>query len=103
MKEIMSFFKDFLGYDIQFGEKSKSLFSLFIYFFIIIINLVLVSKKIGIADLKDFRLIILVDSLYKILPKVLTTRLKEVMGMAGYLFLKFFCSRKIISGCNLDG
>ena len=41
--------------------------------------LVLVPKKGGVEDLKDFRLISLVGSLYKLLAKVLANRLKKVM------------------------
>ncbi|RVW66488.1 Transposon TX1 uncharacterized 149 kDa protein [Vitis vinifera] len=41
--------------------------------------LVLVPKKGGAEDLKDFRLISLVGSLYKLLAKVLANRLKKVM------------------------
>ncbi|RVW77606.1 hypothetical protein CK203_043008 [Vitis vinifera] len=42
--------------------------------------LVLISKKGGIEDLKDFRPISLVGILYKLLAKVLANRLKKVMG-----------------------
>ncbi|RVW26739.1 LINE-1 retrotransposable element ORF2 protein [Vitis vinifera] len=42
--------------------------------------LVLIPKKIGAEYLKDFRLICLVGSLYKLLTKVLANRLKKVMG-----------------------
>ena len=42
--------------------------------------MVLIPKKIGAEDLKDFRLICLVGSLYKLLTKVLANRLKKVMG-----------------------
>ena len=44
--------------------------------------LVLIPKKGGAEDLKDFRPINLVGSLYKLLAKVLTNRLKKVMGKA---------------------
>ena len=42
--------------------------------------LVLIPKKGGIEDLKDFRPISLLGSLYKILAKVLTNRLKKVVA-----------------------
>ena len=42
--------------------------------------LVLVPKKGGAEDLKDFRPISLVGSLYKLLAKVLTIKIKKVMG-----------------------
>ena len=41
--------------------------------------LVLISKKGGAEDLKDFRSISLLGSLYKILAKVLANRLKKVV------------------------
>lgn len=42
--------------------------------------LVLISKCKGAEDLKDFRSISLVESLYKLLAKVLANRLKRVMS-----------------------
>ena len=42
--------------------------------------LVLIPKKGGVEDLKDFKPISLVGSLYKILAKVLANRLKKIMG-----------------------
>lgn len=42
--------------------------------------LVLVPKKGGAKDLKDFRPISLVGSIYKLLAKMLVNRLKKVVG-----------------------
>ena len=42
--------------------------------------LVMIPKKGDVVDLKDFRPIGLVGSLYKLLAKVLANRLKQVMG-----------------------
>ena len=41
--------------------------------------LILIPKSRGTEELKDFRLISLVGSLYKLLAKVLTNRLKLVV------------------------
>lgn len=63
----MGFFRDFN----EHGRFVKSLNASF---------LVLIPKKGGVEDLKDFRLISFVGSLYKLLAKVLTDRLKKVVG-----------------------
>ncbi|RVX03908.1 putative ribonuclease H protein [Vitis vinifera] len=63
----MGFFKEFHDQ----GKFVKSINASF---------LVLIPKKGGAEDLKDFRPISLVGSLYKLLAKVLTNRLKKVMG-----------------------
>ncbi|KAL6322576.1 hypothetical protein AAG906_009887 [Vitis piasezkii] len=65
--EIMGFFKEFH----ERGRFVKSLNATF---------LVLVPKKGGAEDLKDFKPISLVGSLYKLLAKVLANRIKKVMG-----------------------
>ncbi|RVW28422.1 Transposon TX1 uncharacterized 149 kDa protein [Vitis vinifera] len=65
--EIMGFFKEFH----ERGRFVKSLNATF---------LVLVLKRGGAKDLKDFRPISLVGSLYKLLAKVLANRIKKVMG-----------------------
>ena len=65
--EIMAFFREFH----ERGRFVKSLNATF---------LVLVPKKRGAEDLKNFRPISLVRSLYKLLVKVLTNRIKKVMG-----------------------
>ena len=64
--EIMGFFKDFF----ERGKFVRSLSSTF---------LVLVPKKGGAEDLRDYRPISLVGGLYKILAKVLVNRLKKVV------------------------
>ncbi|RVW96305.1 Transposon TX1 uncharacterized 149 kDa protein [Vitis vinifera] len=65
--EVMGFFKEFHDQ----GKFVKSINASF---------LVLIPKKGGAEDLKDFRPISLVGSLYKLLAKVLANRLKKVMG-----------------------
>ena len=42
--------------------------------------MILIPKKVGARDLRDFRPISLVGSLYKWLAKVLANRLKKVVG-----------------------
>ncbi|RVW71613.1 Transposon TX1 uncharacterized 149 kDa protein [Vitis vinifera] len=66
-EEIMGFFKDFF----ERGKFVRSLNSTF---------LVLVPKKGGAEDLRDFKPISLVGGLYKILAKVLANRLKKVVS-----------------------
>lgn len=63
----MGFFKDF-------HDQGKFVKSINVFF------MVLIPKKGGAEDLKDFRPISLVGSLYKLLAKVLANRLKKVMG-----------------------
>ena len=65
--EVMGFFKEFH----ERGRFVRSLNSTF---------LVLIPKKAGAEDLRDFRPISLVRGLYKLLAKVLANRLKKVMG-----------------------
>ncbi|RVW78847.1 Transposon TX1 uncharacterized 149 kDa protein [Vitis vinifera] len=65
--EIMGFFKDFF----ERGKFVRSLNSTF---------LVLVPKKGGADDLRDYKPISLVGGLYKILAKVLANRLKKVVS-----------------------
>ena len=65
--EVMGFFAEFHSS----SRFERSLNSTFI---------VLIPKKGGTDDLKDFRPISLVGSLYKILVKVLANRLKRVVG-----------------------
>ena len=63
----MAFFEEFFLH----GMFQRSLNSTF---------LVLLPKKGGVKDLKDFRPISLVGGLYKLLAKVLANRLKTVVG-----------------------
>ena len=65
--DIMDLFKDFHERE-RFGKGLNSTF------------LVLIPKRRGAEDLKDFRPISLVGSLYKLIAKVLANRLKKVMN-----------------------
>ena len=65
--EVMIFFKEFH----EQGRFVRSLNSTF---------LVLIPKKVGVEDLRDFKPISLVGGLYKLLAKVLANRLKKVVG-----------------------
>ena len=64
--EILAFFDEFFRH----GNFQRSLNSTF---------LVLIPKKGGAEELKDFRPISLVGSLYKLLAKVLANRLKQAV------------------------
>ena len=66
-EDVLKLFKDFF----ETGKFVRSLNTTFI---------VLVPKKFEAEDLKDFRLISLVNSLYKLISKVLANRLKKVMS-----------------------
>ena len=66
-KDVMDFFKDFHQQD-RFVKSLNSTF------------LVLIPNKEGAEDLKDFRPISIVGSLYKLHAKVLANRLKKVMS-----------------------
>ena len=65
--EVMGFFSDFY----ETGCFERSLNATFV---------VLVPKKWGVEDFKDFRYISLVEGLYKLLAKVLANRLKKAVG-----------------------
>ena len=71
----MSFFKEFY----EHGKFVKSLNAIF---------LVLIPKKVGAKDLRDFRPISLLESLYKWLAKVLANRLKKVVSKAQGAFVE---------------
>ena len=59
--------------------------------------LVLIPKRVGAKDLKDFRQISLVRGLYKLLAKVLANRLKKVVGKVVSNFqYAFIEGRKIL-------
>ena len=64
---VMSFFREFHDHS-KFVKRLNATF------------LVLIPKKVGAEDLRDFRPISLVGSLYKWLAKVLANRLKKVVG-----------------------
>ena len=66
-EDILSLFREFHAN----GRFVRSLNTIF---------LVLVPKKVGAEDLKDYRPISLVGSLYKWIAKILSNRLKSVMG-----------------------
>ena len=66
-EEVMEMFKEFY-------EQSSVIKSLNTTF------LVLIPKKGGVEDLRDFRPISLLGGLYKLLAKVLANRLKKVIG-----------------------
>ena len=80
----MDLFKDFH----ERGRFGKSLNSTF---------LVLIPKRRGAEDLKDFRPISLVGSLYKLIAKVLANRLKKVMnGLVNLAQNSFVEGRQIL-------
>ena len=64
---VLEFFQEFF----ESGRFVRSINAIF---------LVLIPKKLGVEDLKDYRPISLVGSLYKLLAKVLANRLKKVMS-----------------------
>ena len=66
-EEVMSFFREFYDHS-KFVKRLNTTF------------FVLIQKKVGAKDLRDFRFISLVGSLYKWLAKVLVNRLKKVVG-----------------------
>ena len=65
--DVMVVFKDFF----EMGNFVKSLNSTF---------MVIIPKKDGVEDFKDFRPISLVGSFYKLIAKVMANRLKKVMN-----------------------
>lgn len=65
--------------------------------------LVLIPKVVGAKNIKDFRLISLVGSLYKLIFKVLTTRMSKVMGeVIGKNQNAFVESRQILDAVMVD-
>jgi hypothetical protein len=66
-KDLMAVFKEFH----ETGKFEKSLNATFV---------ALIPKKAGAMEIKDFRLISLVSGVYKIISKVLISRLKSMMG-----------------------
>ena len=75
--EVLNFFNEFH----EHGRFVRSLNATF---------WVLIPKTKGVDDLKDFRLIILVGGLYKLLAKVLANRLKKVVGKVVLKFQNAF-------------
>ena len=73
--QVMGFFK-------EFHEQGRFVRSLNFTF------LILIPKKVGTEDLRDFRLISLVGGLYKLLAKVLANRLKKVVSSAQNAFVE---------------
>lgn len=82
----MGFFREFHDH----GRFVKSLNATF---------LVLIPKKGGAKDLRDFRPISLMGGLYKWLVKVLANKLKLVVGKVVFKAQKCLCGRKTNSGC----
>jgi hypothetical protein len=66
-KEVLDSFQEFYVHE----AFERSLNSAFV---------VLIPKKVGASDVKDFRLISLTGNIYKIISKVLANRLEEVLG-----------------------
>ncbi|RVX20512.1 Transposon TX1 uncharacterized 149 kDa protein [Vitis vinifera] len=66
--------EEIMGFLLEFHERGRFVRSLNSTF------LVLIPKKPGAEDLRDFRPISLVGGLYKLLAKVLANRLKKVVG-----------------------
>lgn len=85
-EEVMGFFREFHDH----GRFVKSLNATF---------LVLIPKKGGAKDLRDFRPISLMGGLYKWLVKVLANKLKLVVGKVVFKAQKCLCGRKTNSGC----
>ncbi|RVW40791.1 Transposon TX1 uncharacterized 149 kDa protein [Vitis vinifera] len=81
--EILGLFKEFYLH----GTFQRSLNSTF---------LLLIPKKEGAEDLRDFRPISLVGSVYKLLAKVLANRLKSVMGEVIFDSQQAFVQRRQI-------
>ena len=74
-EEVMSFFREFYDHS-KFVKRLNAIF------------LVLIQKKVWTEDLRDFKSISLVGSLYKWLSKVLVNRLKKVVSNAQGAFME---------------
>ena len=61
--------------------------------------LVLIPKKGGVEDLRDFRPFSLIRGLYKWLAKVLANRLKLVVGKVVSKAQNYLCGGKTNPGC----
>ena len=64
--------------------------------------LILIPKKENAVDIKNYRPIILVGGLYKILAKVLANRLRRVVGQVVSNNPKCVCGGKTNSGCGVN-
>jgi hypothetical protein len=83
-KDMMAVFKEFH----EIGKFEKSLNATF---------MVLIPKKAGAMEIKDFRPTSLVSGVYKIISKVLTSRLISVMGkLVSQMQSAFVLGRQIL-------
>ena len=87
-EDVMNMFRDFYNN----GTFAKSLNSTFI---------VLIPKKGGAEDLKDFRPTNLVESIYKLLAKVLANRLNLVVGKVVLAAQNAFVEQRQITDASL--
>ena len=77
-KDVLAFFEEFY----QYSKFEKSFNATFIF---------LIPKKNYASNIRDFRPISLVGSMYKILAKVLANRLKKGYRLADFRISKWLC------------